>query len=108
MDNIRINNDSLVKCSKELVEHSDNIRNAYINKIVPVLKKNSKLVVDNKINNDDLINTFNSVFRDINNVLNESASFINNKVSPSYEELESYIIRSFNNDFANNFSNLIK
>ncbi len=99
--------DELKQIANSLESQREQIYNTYNNKVKVVLQNTDKCFKVAGLKTTDILNSFNTTFKNINDGLSGLVNVLNNNVIPQYNEIAIAIQQMFNRDFASQMTELL-
>ena len=99
--------DELKQIANSLESQREQIYNTYNNKVKVVLQNTDKCFKVAGLKTADILNSFNTTFKNINDGLSGLVNVLNNNVIPQYNEIAIAIQEMFNRDFASQMTELL-
>ncbi len=99
--------DELKQIANSLESQREQIYNTYNNKVKVVLQNTDKCFKVAGLKTADILNSFNTTFKSINDGLSGLVNVLNNNVIPQYNEIAIAIQQMFNRDFASQMTELL-
>ena len=106
-NNARVSVNELKAVVKRLKNASEDIKEIYSSKIMPIIENSSMCISLPKIECDKVEEEFRHMYSYLNDNLLELFEVLDNTVIPSYEVLIDSLTKSFNQDFVNKLSDLL-
>ena len=105
--NLQVSVEDLRQVANNLLSEKDKISDIYNKKIVSILDNSKDAISASGVNFDEFRTTFSNVFSRLSTNLENLSNALTNEIIPKYNDLNSFVGKSFNVDFANEMNSLL-
>ena len=105
--NLQVSVEDLRQVANNLLSEKYKISDIYNKKIVSILDNSKDAITASGVNFDEFRATFSNVFSRLSTNLENLSNALTNEIIPKYNDLNSFVGKSFNVDFANEMNSLL-
>ena len=103
-----VSTEELKQVSKNLADKKNQISEIYNLKLKNIMEESKDAIIASGLDFNDYKQSLGVAFSKIENKLDELSNVLSNQIIPQYENLDAYIGRAFNNEFASEMSAILR
>lgn len=104
---LSVTTEELKQVAKDLLTNRETIMNLYNSQIKNILNQSKDAIVASGLNFDDFNDVFSKVFNNVGDRMNKLSNALTKDIIPKYNDLNTYINKAFNVDFANEMTTML-
>lgn len=106
-DQLKVNTEGLKSVAQDMNAKRDEIMNIYNGTLKQIIESSKECISTSGLDFDSVNFVFERTFKNLDTSISQLSDVLLNKIIPSYEELSAEIRYAFNNEFAEEMSNLL-
>lgn len=107
IDQLKVNTEGLKSVAQDMNAKRDEIMNIYNGTLKQIIESSKECISTSGLDFDSVNFVFERTFKNLDTSISQLSDVLLNKIIPSYEELSAEIRYAFNNEFAEEMSNLL-